>query len=534
MSENIEEWFNKIYKNKELITTEIKEKITQNAEILMNKNNQLIFLPLRANHMDIFKILYNKIENVPGILKIVDENKNDGTLLAWLCYLNLNDLLNKCFDNIEQETFNIKESNGDTPLIYMIKHARRNLDTNQILLSFLKKYHKKQPLDIELLLCVDKIPPNFELLNKIIDIYKDDEEDLLVYDSILNSEILYKKIYNVSEQKNINLIFEKISKKDEAFKNTNIMINALKFNNVNILDIIIKNPKITNNTITCEIFLLFHSNKYFENLIKQSGISQSEIDCIYNKIITRSSPLNLTTINSSYKIPNYELIYYLWTNSDRNQEKFEYVNSKTHDKYITEFGCLKNNGGSSIMKEFIDLGMCETRPVENTDQVYMSKLAWAKEHIANPDNILAKTGIRFEHLKHSIKICNYIFYCYDYTTCKIICIGTLLNPRDDKSYELDALCVDSKYPGLGTNFMNYIKKITKQLNQYESTKIKLSAIPRYETVRFYKDKAGFDFTGKDKHGKAILESKLFNMDVNYKKYLKYKAKYMNLRKKLLT
>ena len=731
--ENIVEWFKIIYDQKKLITKYISDKIKQYAETLMSKNKTLIFLPLRADNIDIFRILYDKIKNVPGILEI--EN-GDGTLLTWLCGLNLNDLLHKCFDNIKKDNFNTKESSGDTPLLYMIKHARRNLDTNNILLRYLEKYHKEQRLGKELLSCVDvltynkvPVPPNFELLNKIINMYRCDmekqpdkllnfnytdlktkntvftyifdnqqvvdinllyniidintdillndnkydnpfftaiyknndavfegilkkypekinelinsknflasiifvyrqkeiyknenilklcfdkikvkpkldiellqcindtikiedkylhpniallkdiidlykgDEHLIVYDSILNSEILYdKEKYDVSELRDINLIFEKILENDKAFKHTNILMNVIKFSNRDIFNKIIKNPKNIkplidkskplkllliclqneryyleqlfklliqeiDSRIIDEIILLFHSNMNVKYLIDQLGIDQPKIDCIYNKIITRSSHINLETINSSYKIPNYELIKYLWDNSDRNQEKFEYVNSKTHDKYITEFGCLKNNGGSSIMKEFIDLGMCETRPVENTDQVYMSKLAWAKEHIANPDNILAKTGIRFEHLKHSIKICNYIFYCYDYTTCKIICIGTLLNPRDDKSYELDALCVDSKYPGLGTNFMNYIKKITKQLNQYESTKIKLSAIPRYETVRFYKDKAGFDFTDKDKHGKAILNERLYEMDVTYKKYLKYKAKYMNLRKKLLT
>ena len=107
--------------------------------------------------------------------------------------------------------------------------------------------------------------------------------------------------------------------------------------------------------------------------------------------------------------------------------------------------------------------------------------------------------------------------------------------HDNQSYELVGLCVNSFYPGLGTSFMNYIKKIIKQLNQGNPTKLKLSAIPRYETVRFYKDKAGFDFTEKDEFHKAIRDGReLFKMDVTYKKYLKYKAKYMNLRKKLST
>ena len=541
----------------------------------MKEDRTLIFLPLRGGNINLFRHLYKRyIKDVPGILELVDISNNDGTLLTWLCRLNLNDLLHKCFDKINPINFNTKDSKEYTPLLYMIKHARCNLDTKKILLRFLTKYHDQQPLSEELFHCL----PNVTLLKNIIILYEGNEH-LLVYDSIINSEILYdKEKYDIFEQQHIKVIFRKILENDKAFKHTNILMNAIKFNNKNIFDKIIENsenikPLIDKSTpinlmLVCletaqkynkyylhellkleifksliqqdnsgiidEIVLLFHYNMNVKYLIDQLGIDQPKIDCIYNKIITRPSLLDLETINSYYQISNYKLIKYLWTNSDRNQEKFEYVNSKTHDKYITEFGCLKNNGGSSIMKEFIDLGMCETRPVENTDQVYMSKLAWAKEHIANPDNILAKTGIRFEHLKHSIKICNYIFYCYDYTTCKIICIGTLLNPRDDKSYELDALCVDSKYPGLGTNFMNYIKKITKQLNQYESTKIKLSAIPRYETVRFYKDKAGFDFTDKDKHGKAILNERLYEMDVTYKKYLKYKAKYMNLRKKLST
>ena len=120
MSENIEEWFKKFYELKNKITEDIIDKIKLNAETLMTKNKKLIFLPARVNHIEIFRILYNEIKKIPGILELVDEKKNDGTLLAWLCWLNLNDLLDECFDNINKDTFNTKESSGDTPLLYMI------------------------------------------------------------------------------------------------------------------------------------------------------------------------------------------------------------------------------------------------------------------------------------------------------------------------------------------------------------------------------------------------------------------------------
>jgi hypothetical protein len=564
--ENIDKWFTTIYKNKELITPEIKKMITQNAEILMNKNNQLIFLPLRDNHIKIFRILYDKIKDVPDILELVDKSNNDGTLLTWLCRLNLNDLLLDCFNKDKINPINVNNNSArTTPLMFMIEHARYNPDTCNILIKFLEKYHKQQQLDIELLMCL----PNIKLLTDIIKLYEGNEH-LLVYDSILNSEILYDKTnYNGSEQQHINLIFEKILKKNEIFKHTNILMNTIKFNNRDIFDIIIKNPetikllidKITpvkllliclqkeqhyleqlfrlliqeiDSRIIDEIILLFHSNINVSYLMKQLGISQSEIDCIYNKIITRPSHINLETINSSYKIPTYKLIDYLWTNSDRKQEKFEYVNSNTGNKYITEFGCMTNSDGFNIIREFIKLSMCKTRTVEYNNEALEAKKKWIKTHIAVPDDI-SYDGINFEYIKQSINYSKYIFYCYDYTSHEIICIGTVLKRHIDKSYKLDGLCVDSKYPGLGLSFMNYIKKIIRQINQNEETKIRLESIQRYETLRFYKDRAGFDFNSKDDHGKAILNTKkLFDMDITYKKYLKYKAKYMNLRKKLLT
>jgi len=518
----------------------------------MKKNNQLILLQLRADNIDVFRILYDKIKNVPNILELVDKSNNNGTLLYWLCRLNLNDLLRDCFDKINPMNVDTKDSKGYTPLIYMIVNAREKLDTYNILLRFLTKYHKEQRLDRELLLCVDKmirndvlIPPNFELLNKIIDIYKDDEEDLLVYDSILNSEILYKKIYNDSEQRNINLIFEKISKKNESFEDTNIMINVLKFNNQNIFNIIIKNPKIgklsikkISDTIIGQIFLLFQFDTIVNQLIKKSEINQAEINCIYNKIITSSSNIYLATFGYSYTFPKYDLINFLWKNSNRKQETFVYVNNNTLQKYITEFGYLKNDAETySIIRRFIEPNMCNTRIVEYDDYDIedpdlKNKNDWIEKHIADP-TIISDESIHINYLIGTIGSCYYIFYCYDYTRHKLISIGTILKSDDNQSYELKGLCVDSKYPGLGTSFMNYIKKITKQLNQNKETKLQLFATERYETLKFYKEKAGFDFTNKDEHGKAELEEEgLFKMDVTYKKYLKYKAKYMNLRKKL--
>jgi hypothetical protein len=121
----------------------------------------------------------------------------------------------------------------------MIKHARRNLDTKKILLRFLTKYHKEQPLSEELFYCL----PNVTLLKNIIILYEGNEH-LLVYDSIINSEILYDKTkYNIFEQQHIKVIFRKILENNKAFKHTNILMNAIKFNNKDIFDKIIENSE---------------------------------------------------------------------------------------------------------------------------------------------------------------------------------------------------------------------------------------------------------------------------------------------------
>jgi hypothetical protein len=496
-------------------------------------------------------LLYNIININTDILLIDDENIN-----PFLYAIQKNN--DAVFEGIlkkypEQTNELINKPNFLWDIIYIYRQ-KEIYQNNKILKKCFDKILSKPIFNRELLACIDGyikikgqyLHPNIALLKDIIILYEE-SNNVLVYDSILDSEILYDTKYNYSDQQDISLIFEKISKKDEAFKNTNIMINALTFNNERILDIIINNPKITklsieeiSNTIIGEIFLLFQSNKYVQKLISQSGISQSDIDNIYNKIITESSPKNLGIIHLNYEFKTYRLINLLWGNSDRKPEKFEYVNSRTKKKYITEFGCLLNIIGkpSEIITKFFKPEMCKTRDVIYDDKGNEERTNWIDKHIANPSNIPAKTAISTDYLEHSIETCNYIFYCYDYTTHNIISIGTVTYSKyyqEKTIYELNGLCVDSKYPGLGLSFINYIKKITKQLTEGKPTRLKLSAIPRYETVKFYKDRASFDFAYKYDNGKAIADSSgLYEMDVNYKKYLKYKAKYMNLHKKLST